>query len=103
MLKITLRQADGTKKTYSQDFISGRMFRRTIEIQKLMQAKPSDPDTLNETYNYFSEVFGNQFTAEEFEDGIDSREMTNTIGKYITVIVGGAEKAIGSDGTESPN
>jgi len=103
MLQISLRQEDGTTKTFKQDFISGRMFRRTVEIQKLMKEQGGEPETLTEVYGFFSEVFGNQFSPEEFEDGIDSRKMIDTILKYINSIIGRASDALGSTGTENPN
>jgi hypothetical protein len=104
-LTITLRQEDGTDKTYSTDFISGKMLRRAMEIRKHLQDIGENPKALSDVYTYFSDAFNKQFTAEDFEDGIDSRVMTETITKYINAIITKTAHAIGGneEGENSPN
>lgn len=103
VLKITLRQEDGTERTYSTDFISGKMLRRAMEIRKELTQIAENPDALNEVYAYFSDAFGKQFTAEQFEEGIDSREMTDTLAHYINAIISKTSVAIGAGDVSDPN
>lgn len=103
-LTITLRKEDGKQQTYTTDFISGKMLRRAMEIRSQLEGINENPEALTDVYTYFSEAFGKQFTAEEFEDGIDSRLMTDTIVKYISAITTKTAKAIGGgEGTDDPN
>lgn len=89
MLKIQLRH-DGEMKTYSQDFISGYMFRRALDLdekrnkylQKLLDEENGKQATaeeqkklLDHLFHFISEVFGEQFTAEEYERGTDARKI----------------------------
>jgi hypothetical protein len=91
MLKITLR-IDGETKTFSQDFISGYMFRKAIDLdekrnkylQKLLDQENGGKVTaeeqqalLDELYHFISEVFGGQFSAEEYEKGTDARQIVD--------------------------
>ncbi|MBN2910770.1 hypothetical protein JQC72_14815 [Polycladomyces sp. WAk] len=88
MLKIQLR-LHGETKTYCQDFISGYLFRRALDLddkrnkflKKLLDQENGQDMTqeqeelLNELYHFVSEVFGGQFTPEEYERGTDAREI----------------------------
>lgn len=103
VIKITLRKEDGTNKTYSTDFISGKMLRRAMEIRQDLAELGEKPEGLDEVYAYFADAFGGQFTAEEFEDGIDSRVMTDTIAKYLTAITSKTAEAIGASDESDPN
>ncbi|MBH8609398.1 phage tail assembly chaperone G [Thermoactinomyces sp. CICC 10521] len=91
MLKIKLRVNDETK-TFSQDFISGYMFRKAIDLdekrnkylQKFLDQENGGKVTaeeqqalLDELYHFISEVFGGQFSAEEYEHGTDARQIVD--------------------------
>lgn len=95
MLSITLRQEDGSGKTYTQEFISGRMFRRTIEMQKLLKSGV-DVGTLDQLANYVCEVFGKQFTLDQLYDGVAAGRLIPTISDCINAVVSGASESIGA-------
>ena len=103
-MQITLKigQED---KTFHQDFISARMFRRTIEIQKLFRTNEEGKNVIDETHidtlvEYIVSLYGGQFTVDQFYDGIRSRDLMSTIKKTIQTVVGQANDAIG---TADPN
>jgi hypothetical protein len=99
-MKITLR-IEGADKTFTQDFVSGRMFRKTLEKQKLLQ-KDIDETTLDSMVDYVVELYGGQFTRDQFYDGIRAQEMMPTITGAIDGVVNGASEAIGADPSD-PN
>lgn len=92
MLKIVLH-INGEKKEFTQDFISGRMFRKAVDmsekqttyllkaekaVKKNEQISRADQNKLlDELYHFVSEVFGNKFSAEEYEDGTDARQIVD--------------------------
>ncbi|PRX39523.1 hypothetical protein CLV97_12461 [Planifilum fimeticola] len=89
MLKITLR-LNGETKTYTQDFISGYLFRKALLIsdkrekflKKVMDSETGatleeQEELLDELYHFITEVFGNQFTVEEYERGTDARRVVD--------------------------
>jgi hypothetical protein len=102
-MQITLR-VNGENKTFTADFISGRMFRRAIEMQKHFRdgAANLDENTLDEMVGFVVEAYGKQFTIDEFYDGIQSDKLISTITQTINVVVGRSVKALGAD-TNDPN
>jgi hypothetical protein len=99
-MKITLR-IEGENKTFTQDFIPGRVFRKTLEMQKKLGGK-IDETTLDAMVDYVTEVFGKQFSSDQFYDGIDARKIIPTIIGCVNEIVSGASEAVGAD-PDDPN
>lgn len=102
MLQITLRHDDGVDKNYVQEFISGRAFRRAVELQGELK-EGITPEKLDMLVVYVTSIFGNQFTTDEFYDGIAAHKLVPTIVEIIRTVTGSAAKAIGSDGIADPN
>ena len=102
-MQITLR-INGEDKTFTQDFISGRMFRRAIEMQKHFRdgAASLNENTLDEMVGFVVEAYGKQFSIDEFYDGIQSNKLISTITQTINEVVGRSAKALGAD-TNDPN
>lgn len=99
MLTIELRKENGMK-TYTQDFISGRMFRKTIEIQKLFRMNDEGKNVIDETHidalvNYVVDLFGKQFTIDEFYDGVQAKELISTIMRCVQEVTGQVSQAAG--------
>lgn len=92
---------NGTIKTFSIGFIPGRLYRKTLEMQKRI-GKDVDAETLDAMVEYVVDLFNKQFTMDDFYDGIDARIIIETIVKCINEIVSGSVEAVGADGT-SPN
>lgn len=95
-MKLTLK-INGQNKTFTQNFISGRMFRRTLEIAKPLQSGNVDVDTLDTIVDYVVELFGKQFTRDEFYDGIEAGQLIPTVVDCINQVVGKATESIGAD------
>lgn len=92
---------DGKEKTFVAPFISGRMFRRTLEVQKKFKGD-IDETTLDSAVDYVVELYGKQFDRDTFYDGIESHKLLPTITGCIHEVVNSTNKAIG-EGEQSPN
>ncbi|MEJ8546631.1 phage tail assembly chaperone G [Brevibacillus borstelensis] len=92
---------DGKEKTFVAPFISGRMFRRTLEFQKKFKGD-IDETTLDTAVDYVVELYGKQFDRDTFYDGIESKKLLSTITGCIDEVVDSVNGAIG-DGGEAPN
>lgn len=99
-MKITLR-IEGTDKTFTQEFVSGRMFRKTLEKQKLLKGGV-DENALDSMVDYVVELFAAQFTQDQFYDGIRAQVMMDTIIGLVNEVVHGASEAVGADPSD-PN
>lgn len=104
-MQITLR-FEGTDKTitnkkFTQEFVSGRVFRKTLEMQKLLR-NGIDEDTLDIFVDYVVLLFGKQFTMDEFYDGIDARVIVDELVRCIEEVIHGASDAVGADPSD-PN
>jgi hypothetical protein len=91
-------QINGKAKTFTPGFISGRAFRRTLEVQKVFSdGQTIDENTLDTMVDYVVELFGKQFTRDEFYDGIQAAKLLPTITDCIDKVVSGASEAVGVD------
>lgn len=109
-MTITLHQPDGTTKTFTQTFVSGRMLRRTAEYEKMFadeikKAKETgEYDSLKDmdmAAEYVSEAFNGQFTREEYIDGIESHKLISEFIRIKTEVQTGRSEALGV--TADPN
>lgn len=99
-MQITLR-IEGQDKTFTQDFISGRMFRKAIEMEKHFKDR-IDENTLDEMVGFVADAYGKQFTIDQFYDGIESNKLIGTVTQTIHAIIGRSTKAMGVDESD-PN
>lgn len=96
-MKLTLK-IDGKDKTFTAPFISGRMFRKTVELEELeMEGKLKGLELLDAQVEYMAELYGNQFTAEEYYDGIPGDKVVSTILEHRNEIIRASNKALGID------
>ncbi len=86
-MEITLKVA-GRDKTYTANFISARMVRRTIEISKDINFENISPEELDKFMDYITELFGGQFNRDELYDGLASQKLISTITGCINEVVG---------------
>ncbi|SFT04074.1 phage tail assembly chaperone G [Marininema halotolerans] len=92
MLTITLR-IKGEERKFSQDFISGYLFRKALELdskrskylKKVLENSEAGEDEsdlheeqdklLSHLFNFICIVFDQEFTPEEYEAGTDARKL----------------------------
>lgn len=99
MIKVTLRIAEGTNKDYVQEFISGRMFRRTIAMQTILKGEVTE-ETLDSLVSFVVDLFEKQFTTDQFYDGVASDKLIEVIVNCISGVTSGVSKS--NDSTD-PN
>ena len=99
MIKVTLRTAEGTGKEYIQDFISGRMFRRTIAMQSIMKGEVTE-ETLDGLVSFVVDLFEKQFTSDQFYDGIAADKLIEVIMDCMGGVTGSITK---SNDNSDPN
>lgn len=87
MLQIKLKLNTGKRdaenkaireeKTYMHDYISGLMFRKTVEMQTVLK-DGMDVAAVDKVANYVVELFEKQFTVDQFYDGIEANKLIST-------------------------
>ncbi|MCX7570412.1 hypothetical protein OS242_10600 [Tumebacillus sp. DT12] len=97
---------EGQEKTYvAPTFISGRVFRETVKVEKTLkqrqESKQFDVEDLDFTADYVVLVFGKQFTRDEFYDGISVEDVVTAAQKCIQHIVTKVNSA--ASGGATPN
>lgn len=85
-------------KTFTADFISARMVRRTIEVSNGINFERLKPEELDKLVDYIVELFGNQFTRDDVYDGLSSKDLLSTITNCINEVVGGMTASTGGEG-----
>ena len=106
MFKITLI-IDAQPKTFIQPFVSGRILRRTMEYDKKFIVLLKEPEydrikDLDLAAEYVSEVFANQFTPDQFIDGIASHLAIDEYLRIKELVQTGKNEAFGID-PNNPN
>lgn len=69
----------GEKKTFKTNFVSARQFRKVMEFDEKIDYTAIDTNDLDELIDFVCEVFDNQFTVEQFYDGIPAHKTISTI------------------------
>ena len=73
---------DGQEQTFKQPFVSGRALRKTIEYDKKL-IENNNPEKFDQEKDldlcasYVAEIFNNQFTPDQFVDGLPSHKVYN--------------------------
>ncbi len=95
-MEITLR-IDNKPKKITQDFVSGRMFRRTLELEKAWRERDQeDPIAeLDLMADYVSEVFNRQFSPDEYLDGVESHQAVSEFMRVKLEVQSGRLEAFG--------
>ncbi|MBN6186402.1 hypothetical protein JQN58_05300 [Aneurinibacillus sp. BA2021] len=94
-MEITLL-INGEEKKFGTGFISARMFRRAISMQKKMTNGLSEED-LDEVVDYVVDMFGSKFTRDQLYDGLESDQLIPTIIRCINQVVGKVNQTVGAD------
>lgn len=71
-MEITLR-INGENKTFVQEFIPLKMYRKALEVEKYAQSENVDEEKLfDKRLNLIVEAFEKQFTKDELENGLNA-------------------------------
>ncbi|MFS3914323.1 phage tail assembly chaperone G [Bacillus australimaris] len=92
-LTITLHLNGKKKKFSTPNFITGALFRTAAEITEDLESNDPERIYTSRQSEFICEVFGNKFTAEEFEQGIDSRLLYRTIYATANYVIGNIVEA----------
>lgn len=93
VLTITLHLNGKKKKFSTPNFITGVLFRTAAEITEDLESNDPERIYTSKQSEFICEVFGNKFTAEEFEKGIDSRLLYRTIYATANYVIGNIVEA----------
>lgn len=86
-MRITLMIGEA-EKTFHTPFIKGRVLRNFIKLQKEKDLADMDTDTIDSIVELMVDAYSQQFTIDEFWDGIDSRNVITAIQEFIQDITG---------------
>src|SRR5690625_3745891 len=85
-MKITLytpKTVDGKTKleesVYTAPFVSARHHRKVMEFDQTIDYSDIDVEQTDELVGFVCDVFSNQFTADQFYDGIPSHKLIDSI------------------------
>jgi len=94
-MKINM-MIEGQTKEFVQTFIPGRVFRKTLEVQKELKEGVKE-ETVDKMIEFVVIAFGNQFTFDQCYDGIDARNIMTTVVDICEEIINGGSDAIGAE------
>lgn len=66
---------DGHEKTFTTTFVKGLVYRKYIELSEQGLLSNLTLETREKIIELIVEAFNNQFTADQFWNGIDAREI----------------------------
>lgn len=87
-MKLTLL-IEGKKKEFKTSFIPGMIFRRALELNKRIDFSNMQAEDLDEIVQLTVELYGNEFSFDEFYKGIPLNELLPTLTNVMTFISNG--------------
>ena len=85
------------EKIYRQIFISGMAFRQTIAMKKTLSDKEvPEEEKIDSLIDYVVDLFGNQFTREEYYNGIEVDRVIGAATECLESVVNRANKSLGA-------
>ncbi|MGF9830934.1 hypothetical protein ABEX57_19050 [Bacillus anthracis] len=104
-MKLTLRINNEEKTFNLPAFIPARLIRQAPELADI----PNNPEAadLDKMVQYVVHVYGEQFTVDQYWDGVDARKFllitTNVINALVNETIEAAGANPVADGAENPN
>jgi len=86
-MKITLK-IDNKDTEFVTPFISGRKLRDTFKLAKMASTNDYDEKILDEMVKYIVDMFGKQFTFDQFYDGIEANKIISVFTQLVDEITG---------------
>jgi len=84
-MKLVL-MIDGKEKIFTVSFVSGLMLRKLMQMDERIDYTDLSVDEYDELAGFVAEVFGNQFTADEFLDGVKSFKTLSVVGDVFSFV-----------------
>lgn len=92
-LELTLF-IDGKEKTFVAPFVNTRMLRRAMELAKSEEDLENfGVENLDSTIDYLVDLFGKQFTRDEFYDGMPAHLFQSTVERCMQAITSGMNES----------
>ena len=90
-LELEFIKGDKTEvKTFTILHVKSRLLRKAIELLEKIDRTALRLNDLDDLVDYVCEVYNNQFTRDQFYDGIDADLLVETVNGTINEIVEGA-------------
>lgn len=90
-LEVKIKKED---KIFTAPYVSARKMRKTMELSSKMEENNFTEKDLDEMVAYMVDIFGNQFTADEFYDGIEANCMLDIVVNCISAVIGELSKEV---------
>jgi hypothetical protein len=81
---------NGEERTFVSTFIPARAFRQVLEMNRRMDFNNLAPDEMDEIVGLIRYVFSNEFTVDEFYDGLPIEKLVPTMKETMETIGGKA-------------
>ncbi|WP_156290788.1 phage tail assembly chaperone G [Oceanobacillus salinisoli] len=98
-MKLELK-LNGETKIYTTSFVSARQFRKLMEYDQEIDYSNLSLDDVDELAGFVCNVFDNQFTVDEFYDGIPSHKLISTILNVFIYVRTGKEPELKKENEE---
>ena len=86
-MQITLN-INGEDKSFTAPFVNARKLRETIAMSAKMQGQAQDETMIDNMVNYIVDIFGNQFTSDNFYDGYAADKVLETFNNCVLEVTG---------------
>lgn len=86
-LTITFNIKGKRKKFKAPKSISSSVFKQTLELEKDLQAFRDEAIIFKKCFPLICEVFGNQFTPEQLEKGLDIRKVVHVTNEVVDYVI----------------
>src|SRR5690625_1336971 len=88
------------EKIFTTPFVSARFYRKLLEFDKEIDYSNLEANDYDKLIGFVCEVFGNQFTVDEFWDGVESSKLDESILNTFTFVRTGKTKQEVDEGNE---
>jgi hypothetical protein len=79
---------DGKEKKFVSGFVPAILYRRLLDMNKRVDYNNLSPEEMDELVESVRNLFNNEFTIDEFYNGVSVKELVPTLSKAIAVING---------------
>lgn len=86
-MQITLN-IKGKDRSFTAPFVSARKLRTTIAMSNDLKDKVQDETMVDNMVNYIVDIFGNQFTSDDFYDGYAADKVIETFNACVLEVTG---------------